>query len=263
VLYFSFMQVTTIRPSARLAPFVDRFVIVESGDEITRTLLPETGLILGVRYSGAASLIQEGRATRVPDATLTGILGTARRMRTHAGGGIVLAQFRPAGAAPFFRAPLDELFGAHAPLEAILSRAGVQRLGEKMFRRPDHAGRIAVLEEFLLSRMHTNGTDPIAGAAVQAIGASHGSLRISHLARQLGISQDPLEKRFRRAIGTSPKHLASIVRVRHAIALAERGTSLSRVAHDAGYYDQSHFIRDFRAITGDSPTRFFRAGDHC
>jgi len=39
--------------------------------------------------------------------------------------------------------------------------------------------------------------------------------------------------------------------------------SWSRLALAAGYFDQSHFIREFRSVTGEAPERFFRAGGYC
>jgi AraC-like DNA-binding protein len=257
------MQVTRIPPSARLAPFVERFIIVESRDEVTRMLLPAPGLILGVRYRGASSLLDGERVTRLSGSALTGLVGSARRMRTHPHSGIVLAQFRPGGAARFFSVPLHELFGAMAALDDLLPRAEVQRLSDRIAGQPDHAHKVAVLEQFLLARLTAAAPDPIAHAAVAAIVRARGSLRIADLARSLGISQDPLEKRFRREVGASPKQLASIIRVQHAIDLGRTGTSWSRVAHDAGYFDQSHFIREFRTITGEPPARFFRAVEYC
>jgi len=257
------MQVMRVPPSARLMPFIERFIVVESGEETTRVLLPEPGLILGVRYRGAASLLDGHRATRLSGSAITGIVGAARRMRTHAHSGIVLAQFRPTGAAPFFATPLHELFGATVPLDQLLPRADVQRLADRIASQPDHAHRVAVLEQYLAARLTEAAPDAIAQAAAAAIVGAHGCLRIADLARRLGISQDPLEKRFRRAVGASPKQLASIVRVKHAIELGKTGRSWSRVAHDAGYFDQSHFIREFRTITGEAPARFFRAVEYC
>jgi AraC-like DNA-binding protein len=257
------MQVTVLAPSARLAQFVARYIVVEAGEDTTRVLLSERGLFLGVRYAGAATLLENGGATRLANATVTGIHSSARRMLTHAGGGIVLALFEPAGASRFLRVPLHELFGAHVPLDALLPRLEVELLGEQLASQPDHARRVSVLEAFLLAQLSNEETDPVALAAVRAIESSRGALRIASLARELGIRQDPLEKRFRRAVGASPKQLASIVRLHHAIDIAKRSANWAQVAHDAGYFDQSHFIREFRAMTGEPPTRFFRAGDHC
>lgn len=253
---------TELAPSARLAPFIERFTIVEARDEVTRVLLPARGLTLGIRYAGAASLVVGDRATRIADAAITGVYGAVRQMRTHAHSGIVLAMFRATGAARMFAAPLHELFGQTLALDTLVPRADVTRVIDQVAAQPDHRARIAVLDDFLFARL-TVAADPIVAAAVRAIEATRGAIRISALADTLGLSQDPLEKRFRRAVGASPKQLASLVRVRHAIDAGTAGAPWSRVAHEAGYFDQSHFIREFRAMTGEPPTRFFRSAAYC
>jgi methylphosphotriester-DNA--protein-cysteine methyltransferase len=72
-----------------------------------------------------------------------------------------------------------------------------------------------------------------------------------------------LEKRFRRAVGASPKQFASIVRLRGAIKQYRPGVSLTRLSADAGYYDHAHMARDFRSAIGKTPQDFFRTDDHC
>jgi hypothetical protein len=79
------MRMTTIAPSPALASLVRSFTIVETDAEVTRTLLPETGALLGIRYGGAAALIEHGKVTVLPDVTLTGMRNTVRRMRTSVG----------------------------------------------------------------------------------------------------------------------------------------------------------------------------------
>jgi len=257
------VQATAFAPSERLAPFVRRFTVVETREEATRNLLPEHGLMLGIRFRGAASLVSGELAVRVPDTSLTGIVGAARQMRTAANSGVVIVGFRETGAARFFAEPLHELFGTTLALDQLIPRAALARVQQQIAAAPDHPGRIAILEQFLIARMRPAEPDPIATAAVAAIRRARGSIRIGQLARELGISQDPLEKRFRRAIGTSPKHLASLVRMRQVIDRQRAGASWSRIAIEAGYFDQSHFIRAFRAIAGAAPERFFRDGTHC
>jgi len=182
---------------------------------------------------------------------------------TAAGSGVVLAMFRETGAARFLAGPLHELSGRTLALDALVPRGELAALQERIVDAPDHRRRIACLEQFLLARLRPEPADPLAAAAVAAIQRTHGVLRIAALAHELGISQDPLEKRFRRIVGGSPKQLASILRVRRAIQLGRAGATWSTVACQAGYFDQSHFIREFRAIAGMPPTRFFRDVEHC
>jgi methylphosphotriester-DNA--protein-cysteine methyltransferase len=123
-----------------------------------------------------------------------------------------------------------------------------------------------LLERLLLERrrpLTAASTDALVDAAVRAIRDARGVVHVGALARELSISRDRLEKRFRHAVGTTPKHLASIHRLRRALQLCRGKPSFSQVALDAGYFDQSHFIREFRAFTGDSPGRFFASVEHC
>jgi methylphosphotriester-DNA--protein-cysteine methyltransferase len=158
---------------------------------------------------------------------------------------------------------LHELFGTTVDLELLLGRSDVQRLHERVLEADGDAGRVAALQDHLLASRGNNEPDLLAERAAAVITAARGAVRISALAEELGIGQDRLEKRFRRAVGASPKQLASMVRVRHAIDSYRPGTTMARLSADAGYFDQSHFNREVRAVTGRAPTKLFGAGDHC
>jgi AraC-like DNA-binding protein len=75
---------------------------------------------------------------------------------------------------------------------------------------------------------------------------------------ELHVSQSPLEKRFREAVGTSPKKFASIVRFKNLIRDRAPGSSLVELAYEGGFYDQSHFIKEFKNFTGDTPESYFK-----
>lgn len=81
------MQVTVLPPNPQLTPFVRSFTIVETRDEVSRVLMPDTGVVLGVRYSGSAHQTDADASVRLPDATITGVRGTTRTMHTSARGG--------------------------------------------------------------------------------------------------------------------------------------------------------------------------------
>jgi AraC-like DNA-binding protein len=252
------------RPGPRTAAFVERYTIVESDEETTRVLLPEAGLHVGIRYAGAATLVEDGRARRLPDAVVTGLRDSTRTMQTHAGGGIVVALFRPTGAAAMFDMPLHELFGATLRLDTVLARHEVALLSERIAEAGDGAARVAVLDDHIADRIARRGpADSLVERAVEVLARSRGTTRIGALADELDLGRDALEKRFRRVVGGSPKQLASLLRVKRAIELGRAGTSWSTVAVRAGYFDQSHFIREFRAIAGESPARFFRRAPYC
>jgi AcrR family transcriptional regulator/AraC-like DNA-binding protein len=201
---------------------------------------------------GTASVMTEGVATRLPNAILSGMTSTARLLRTSAGGRIALAMFRPGSTAAFFGEPLHELFGRTAPLDDLLPRADAERATARVAEAWDDA-RVAAVEALLLAQRRPAAPDAVVTAAVRALEESRGALPIHALARRVGVGQDPLEKRFRRVVGATPKQLASLFRLRHAIDSWKPGASLAELAQPAGYFDQSNFTRELRAVVGEPP----------
>src|SRR5512133_1839533 len=113
------IQTRTHAPGERVAPLVRAFVVVETEGEATRTLLPDPGFMVAFRYRGASWLVEGGVERRMPDAAVTGLRATARRMRTAAGSGLVVGRLRATAAAQLFDGPLDALFGGTAPLVEV------------------------------------------------------------------------------------------------------------------------------------------------
>lgn len=257
------MQVSLFEPSARLAPYVNVLRVVETAEDATRVLVPDGDVTLGIRYSGSASMLEDGELRSLPNATFASLRATARHMFTRAGGGIVLAAFRPGGAARFFPQPLHELFGETLELESFWKKSEIARAESRIGEAKTHRERVRVMDDLLCERLRPDDVDPVVSAAVRAIRARNGCIRIAQLADALDVCIDPLEKRFRAVVGASPKQLASILRVKHALDSYRPGINLARLSLDTGFSDQSHFIREFRRVFGDSPQRFFRTHSHC
>jgi methylphosphotriester-DNA--protein-cysteine methyltransferase len=121
--------------------------------------------------------------------------------------------------------------------------------------------RVSIVERFLLSEMKDH-SDSLVLNAMQKIKSSGGNLRIKELLSSLPISVDPFEKRFRRLVGASPKQFSAIVRFRNLIMNHSPAESLTDTAHTAGYFDQAHFIKDFKSFTGQTPQDFFRSSSY-
>jgi transcriptional regulator GlxA family with amidase domain len=83
-----------------------------------------------------------------------------------------------------------------------------------------------------------------------------GRISVGALAKQVGLGQRWLEARFHEQIGLSPKVAAKLFRVRNARGLLAAGNPVARTAAECGYYDQAHLCREFKAVTGQTPTQF-------
>lgn len=120
------------------------------------------------------------------------------------------------------------------------------------------AERTAILDAALteLSESSTR-IDPRVEEAALAIRSSGGATSIDTLAEQLGVTPRTLQRLFAKQVGITPKLLARIVRFQRIFAAwREDPRSLSRVAVECGYFDQSHLVRDFRDFAGAPPAGF-------
>jgi AraC-like DNA-binding protein len=168
-------------------------------------------------------------------------------------------RFRPGSAFAALGIPASELTDARVSFE-LITRDGGREL-ERIQAESSNEGRLAAMIDLVRRRLFGAGAVPRSvRAAVQRILGARGNLRIGGLALELGISRQQLAKQFAVHVGVTPKMLARVMRTQAALARADaaraafpREIDWSAIAYDLGYYDQPHFIDDFKALTGSTP----------
>lgn len=97
--------------------------------------------------------------------------------------------------------------------------------------------------------------------ALQAMRQRHGDIEVSRLCEEVGVNRRTLERLFADKIGVTPKFFAQTLRLHHFLCCycPQASENLTASAIEARYYDQSHFIKEFKRFTGASPTVFFDA----
>jgi AraC-like DNA-binding protein len=184
-------------------------------------------------------------------------------------GGIALApgrhvesvgvRFTPAGLAPLCPFPQAQLANRIVGVDAVPAAPLLRTLADAALGAPTLDAAVAALgRELPCAYAKAAPIDPRLLSAVTRIAASGGTVSIDALTRTTGASSRWLERRFQASVGVTPKRLARLVRFRRALAAldaspSDRGVA---VALDHGYYDQAHFIAEFRAFAGDAPRRF-------
>lgn len=167
----------------------------------------------------------------------------------------------PLGAYRFFGIPMQEISDQVIDLDLVLGARAIGELRCRLLEAAGMAERVRMLARWTMRRLSAGPEqDATAQYAYQTLLASGGEARIGDLSQELGISQRHLIERFRRQVGLSPKRFARIVRYRRAIDQAQRMETVdwAALALECGYYDQAHFIHDFRSFTGSTPTEFMR-----
>lgn len=245
-------------PCDPLLPYVKHLVISENEQENAYNVLPDTALVMGFQYRGNLSYWGTGQQHHLASAGITGLTDTYRTFQNTTGTGSVLVVFRENGAARFLKTPLHELFGESLSLDHFFDRPSLAQLQEQLAGAQSDPARIALVEQFLIRHIRDQPTDLLVRSALHAIHQSQGSIRISELAKQLNTSASPLEKRFRAEVGASPKKFATIVRARHVLNAMQNGNQ-GYAGYLASYYDQAHFIKDFKKFAAVTPEQYLKS----
>lgn len=233
-------------------------VISENPEEHTYKIFPSLGLVVGFQYKGRLSILNNSGEYRLSPAGITGISDSFKVFKNTAGTGTILVFFTEVGLAQFSSCPAQELFNQSISLDNLFDKRKVEQVEEKLAFSLTDAERIKVVEVFLEEHLKETIEDQLIIRAVTIIYSSKGSMRIKELLQQLHISQSAFEKRFRKIVGTSPKKFASIVRFNTVLNELGQEKSLTEICYDNNFFDQAHFIKDFKQYTGETPENFKR-----
>lgn len=245
-------------PTEHLRPYIKSYTIVESGQEITNRVLPDTCFALAFRIRGQISQF-DGQDKRVlPSVAFSGLKKSYRLFHyaTHSAAIIVL--FKETMVSAFLKHPLHELFEQTVSLDHFFSLKEISWVEERLAESGNNTSRIAVIEQFLLGKIAYQQPDKLMSEAISKIHAQNGNLKIKALANELYISLDAFEKRFRKATGASPKQFSHIVKMNAVIRQYHLDPSFPDIAFDHGFYDQPHYTKEFKVFTGQTPTDFLK-----
>lgn len=168
---------------------------------------------------------------------------------------LVGLRFRPEFASRVLGLPAHELTDRDLPLAELWRRPVVDIASDRLRKERVASRRVAVAHSLIVSRSHAiERPDAIVRHAVSRL-TSGRSERIAQLARQIGISERQLHRRFEASVGYSPKTFQRIVRFQKLLAIAEAGTRglLGDVSLAAGYADQAHMTREVVEFAGVTP----------
>ena len=166
--------------------------------------------------------------------------------------------FKPWGLAPFLPMPAAELCDRPATVEQIWGESAVAELHDRLASADAPHEMLMVLEEELVRRMRAiDGLDIVRHVST-AIAETGGAVPISDLGVTARASSTYVAKRFREIVGVTPKRLARSYRFTFTVLAIDVAAPIDwrDVAAGAGYFDQAHFVHEFREFTGLTPTRY-------
>ena len=245
-------------PTEQLKPYISYFVVSENELENEYKVFPTSGLVIGFQYKGQLATLKGNLVNKLNSAGITGITDGYKIFKNSTDIGTILVYFTPIGFTHFTSHPANELFNLSLSLDDIFDKNKITEVEEKLAFATTDKLRIKIVEEFLISQLKDIQADKLIVEAVKMIYQSNGTIRIRELNEKLFISQSPFEKRFRKVVGTTAKKFASIVRFNAVLDNLNETKTLTEICYENNFFDQSHFIKNFKRFTGDTPENFKR-----
>ncbi|MFD2568245.1 AraC family transcriptional regulator [Pseudotenacibaculum haliotis] len=257
------MNYQTFQPHPDLAALIDCYWILEvpaSEDPQRQRIIPdgaiEMAFILGddiKRYTNEDDFILQPRAMVLGQTIDPFYIEPTGYVDTFA------IRFYPYGFANFVTVPIKSLINKETPIELLFGTEASQKLEQQIIEATDTKQRIEIIERFFLKKLNEQSTiDTIVKTTVDALVSTKGSSSINTILKEDLSKRRQLERKFTKQIGISPKQLGKLIRLQGALKmlLNEEGEKLTNIAYENEYYDQAHFIKDFKEFTGVSPKQF-------
>jgi AraC-like DNA-binding protein len=166
--------------------------------------------------------------------------------------------FKPWGLAPFVRMPAAELCDRPVTVEEVWSRRATEELRNRLATAAGPREMLTLLEDELMRRVRETAGLGLVRHTSSVIAAATGAVAIGDLSAAAGVSGTHLAQRFKEVIGVTPKRFARTYRFAATVLSIDPAEPVDwlELAGRAGYYDQAHFVNEFRAFTGLTPTRY-------
>jgi AraC-like DNA-binding protein len=191
---------------------------------------------------------------------IAGVIRGVYTERLHGAGRVLGVLFRPGGFHPFLGASLSTVTDRFLAVDDVFGAAGSD-LCRDVLGAPDGPGMAAAVDRFLSARsVRADSAVAEVATAVERVEADPSVTRVAQLARDLGTGTRRLQRLFAEYVGVGPKWVIQRYRLREAAERAAQGYDVdwAHLALDLGYHDQAHFIREFTAMIGTSPSRYAR-----
>ncbi|MGK7397489.1 MAG: DUF6597 domain-containing transcriptional factor [Candidatus Cyclobacteriaceae bacterium M3_2C_046] len=256
-----------IAPSLQLQPFIRYYWFYEGTaqpeNNATR-VLPTGSIEVTFHLGNRLTNLKDGQ---VEDQPLVLVCGQHSRYFDVMSQGLVRMisiYFKPHGARVFFQMPMQEVENQTVALTEFWL-AEVVELQEKLFYCRNEGEAICFIELYLMKKLQEKKYYDFKrlDQAVRHINYNKGKISLDELAEITCWSSKQFERQFSSFVGMKPKKFLRMVRFQAALYRFQRQgfNSLTELAHHCGYYDQSHFINDFKLLSGYTPSQFFKNQD--
>lgn len=260
------MHFSYIKPSVLLAPYIKYYWVLESEKSdgaVCERVIP-TGFIEWMFHYKNTFVIKGSKdQIQQPRSLVSGINSNYSDVTTCGESGVITVTFYPHGAAHFMKFPLSDIENTSIDLCDIY-KSKVKDVEQQICHSNSLAERVGIIEQFLLScfRPVACYDELLVKKGVAMINECRGQISAAKLSENLRCTSRSLERKFSILLGKSPKQFIRIVRFQKIIERFSKAGNINfaQVAYENGYFDQAHFIKDFKDLSGYTPGEFVALG---
>jgi AraC-like DNA-binding protein len=220
------------------------------------SLIPDGTIELMFNFGDNYSQIIGDQKTPVKGSHIIGIRKQSLLISQIRKQNIFSVRFKPGGSYPFFRIPAHLFSNQFVTIEDLLDKE--YKLLEEALEESTAGERVQLMDSFLLRKLQPKHWDFVAKASRELL--QNPTIKITELAYRFNTNYKTLERRFNMVLGITPSELLKIKRFNDAVLAMYscRFSSLTAIAYECGYYDQSHFIREFKQLSYFTPREFLK-----
>lgn len=176
--------------------------------------------------------------------------------------GFISICFYPSTAYLFFQLPMNEVADSLTDLHYLWS-TDAKAMEEEVGNALNNVQRGGIIQHYLLKQLNRNRFDKAIDYCIQQINKKNRPYSVTELANKVGMSQRHLSRKFNQCIGLSTKEFIHINRFIDSLVYLKKypAMSLTDIAYESGYYDQAHFIHDYKTFSGLTPGGVLNAGN--
>lgn len=195
-----------------------------------------------------------------PRSIISGLSDCYSDVSTNGETGVVFISFHPAGACHFFNFPLSEIENQSVDMTDIFN-SEIRQIEELLYLKVTIKEKVYVIENFLLRRYSPipSHDSLLIQKGVEIVKNCKAQTNAKYLSNCLYTSPKTLERKFSKYLGKTTKQVIKLLRfqeVLHDFSCIKELSSTEH-AYNNGYFDQSHFIHDFKSYTGYTPKEFY------
>lgn len=252
------MKFTKINPHPDLEQFIVCYWMMQSNDPTPKIdkIIPDGFTELIFNYGNVyKAKTSQGWQLQTPN-LFAGQISSYFYLENTGTTASVAIKLKPAALSQLFNLKMDQYTDKILDLDTFPNQQ-LATLKEKILPFKDEYQLKLVLDNYFIERSHSATENPL-NNTLNLIFKSNGMASVAEMADIAGVGERQLERLFKKFVGLSPKYYARIIRFNYIFQLIKsKKSTWTEIVYQSGYYDQSHFIRNFKAFTGEDPSSYF------